>query len=193
MSNIYEKLQKARVTLQQSKLKKSGKNAYAGFEYFELADFLPKVNEIFLEQGLCSDFSIKDCQAVLTIINSEKTDETMAFTMPTAELQLKGCTAIQSLGGVNTYCKRYLYLNALEIVEADMLDAKIGNLQEQKINPDLDILEGLQATSTSDEALRYYRANESLVKAPDAFKQAYMKHYTTLKRKEDKKCQKDNS
>jgi predicted aldo/keto reductase-like oxidoreductase len=35
MSNVFEKLQQARVQLQNEKLKKSGKNAYAGFSYFE--------------------------------------------------------------------------------------------------------------------------------------------------------------
>ena len=57
MSNVFEKLQQARVQLQNSKLKKSGKNAYAGFSYFELADFIPTVNNIFNDLKLFSNFS----------------------------------------------------------------------------------------------------------------------------------------
>ena len=45
--NIYEKLQKARVELQSLGLKMGGHNKFADFKYFELKDFLPKVNEIF--------------------------------------------------------------------------------------------------------------------------------------------------
>ena len=43
--NLYQKLQKVRVELQNSKLKKSGKNTFSKYEYFELGDFLPKVKE----------------------------------------------------------------------------------------------------------------------------------------------------
>lgn len=135
MSNVYEKLQEARVKLQNLKIKKSGKNNYSGFTYFEIADFIPYVNQIFLELKLCSNFSIKESIAYLEIINSEKTDEKTIFTMPTTSLELKGCSAIQALGGVNTYCRRYLYLNALEIAENDMLDAKAGDIEEKPEKP----------------------------------------------------------
>lgn len=131
MSNVYEKLQEARVKLQNKKIKKSGKNNYSGFTYFEIPDFIPHVNQIFLELKLCSNFSIKDNIAYLEIINAEKIDEKTVFTMPTTSLELKGCSAIQALGGVNTYCRRYLYLNALEIAENDMLDAKAGDIEEK--------------------------------------------------------------
>jgi hypothetical protein len=36
--NIYKKLQAARIKLQQTELRKSGKNKFAGYEYFELSD-----------------------------------------------------------------------------------------------------------------------------------------------------------
>ena len=52
--NLYSKLQKVRVELQSSNLKKSGKNTYSKYEYFELGDFLPKVNELCDKYGLCS-------------------------------------------------------------------------------------------------------------------------------------------
>lgn len=180
--NIYEKLQQARVTLQMQKLKKSGKNAFSGFTYYELADFLPTVNTIFDELKLCSRFSIKDNQAYLTIINSEKPDETTTFEMPTAELQLKGCTAIQALGGVNTYCKRYLYLNALEIVEADMLDVKAGKLEE---NHDIDIIEGLKATDNMKNLNAYYKQYENKVIDLKKFQDAYTETAKILKQKEE--------
>ena len=127
---IYEKLQNCRVELQNLKLKKTGKNNYAGFEYFELKDFLPTVNELFAKNKMFSNFSM-DCNiAELEIIDCE--DKTsVKFTSPTAELELKGCNKIQALGGTHTYLKRYLYINALEIVEADLFDAVTGKEDEK--------------------------------------------------------------
>ena len=48
--NVFEKLQKARVDLQKKELKKSGKNTYSNYDYFQLADFLPELNEIMDEK-----------------------------------------------------------------------------------------------------------------------------------------------
>ena len=127
---IYEKLQKCRVELQNLKLKKSGKNNYAGFEYFELKDFLPTVNELFAKNKMFSNFSMTSEIAELEIIDCE--DKTsVKFTSPIAELELKGCNKIQALGGTHTYLKRYLYINALEIVEADLFDAVTGKEEPQ--------------------------------------------------------------
>lgn len=178
MSNVFEKLQQARVQLQNSKLKKSGKNAYAGFSYFELADFIPTVNNIFNELKLFSNFSIIEGVAKLTVINSEKPDEVTTFTMPTTELTLKGCTPIQALGGVNTYCRRYLYLNALEIVENDLLDGKVGTFEKEepkgKINNnDIDIIEGLRTVDTIDNLNTYYYKYEKQVQDLKKFQAEY--------------------
>lgn len=128
--NIYKKLQNARVQLQNKNLKKSGKNNFANFNYYELADFLPSINEIFDNVGLFSSFSIDDKEAYLIITNIDNPNETIRFSSPTAEAEIKGCTPIQCLGGIHTYMKRYLYLNALEIVESDMFDSKVGDKKD---------------------------------------------------------------
>jgi hypothetical protein len=125
--NIYSKLQKCRVELQEMKLKKSGENAFAKFKYYELADFLPQVNDLFDKYNLFSNFSIREGIAFLKVVNTEKLDEIETFESPIENVELKGCTAIQGLGAVHTYMKRYLYLNALEIVEADVLDPNVGS------------------------------------------------------------------
>ena len=131
--NIFKKLQTARVMLQELNLKKSGMNKFAGFKYFELGDFIPYINVIFEELGLFSAFNIHDNIATLTIVNIEKPDETYFFSSPTADASIKGTTPVQSLGGVHTYLKRYLYLNALEIIDGDVLDAAVGS---GKLNTD---------------------------------------------------------
>jgi hypothetical protein len=119
---VYKKLQNARIKLQQTKLTKSGHNKFAGYDYFELGDFLPAINEIFSELGLCSIVSFGKELATLTIIDTHD-DSEIVITSPMAEAQLKGCHPIQNLGAVETYSRRYLYVTALEIVEHDALDS----------------------------------------------------------------------
>lgn len=131
MMNVFEKLQNARVKLQNMELKKSGENTYSKFKYYELSDFLPFVNKIFEENKLFSNFSIEENRATLTVINTEKPDETVVFISPVEELDLEGCNKIQALGGVHTYLKRYLYLNALEIVENDVFDSTSGRTDKK--------------------------------------------------------------
>ncbi len=120
--NVYEKLQQCRVELQDSGVKKSGQNKFAGYSYYELGDFMPRVNLLFNKHKLFSQVSFDSEVATLTIANSEQPDEFIRFTTPMAEASLKGCHGIQNLGAVITYQRRYLYMLALEIVEQDALD-----------------------------------------------------------------------
>lgn len=139
MKTLLKKLQECRVELQNKNLKKSGRNDFANFNYYELADFLPAINILFNEKGLFSAFSIKEEQATLQVIDIE-TGEEITFESPIAEANVKGTTPIQSLGAIHTYMKRYLYLNALEIVENDHLDGQVGKMEvepkeEKKLTP----------------------------------------------------------
>lgn len=125
MSNllaVYAKLQNARMKLQSAPLKKSGHNKFAGYQYFELGDFLPTINKIFAEEGLCSLISFTSELATLQIVDVDN-GGIINFTSPMAEANLKGCHPIQNLGAVETYSRRYLYVTALEIVEHDALDS----------------------------------------------------------------------
>lgn len=124
--NIYEKLQKCRVELQNTALKKSGHNKFAGYTYFELGDFLPKINELCLENKLLTVTSFDKEIATLTVINAEKPEEQIVFTSPQEAAQLKGCHPIQNVGAVETYQRRYLLMLAFEIVESDALDPLVG-------------------------------------------------------------------
>lgn len=124
--NVYQKLQTARLLLQEKKLGKSGKNKFAGYEYFELQDFLPAVQTIFSDVGLCAVFRCDADSAFLMVYNTDKPEEVINFTAPMAAAELKGCHPVQNLGASISYLRRYLYVNALEIVEHDALDATTG-------------------------------------------------------------------
>jgi hypothetical protein len=131
---VYSKLQKARVLLQELPLKKSGFNSFAGFKYFELADFLPSINVIFNDLGLCSVFSISEDVATLRIFDSEF-GGVVYFRSPTAEAGAGKAPPIQALGSMHTYLRRYLMLNALEITEHDAVDATIKKDEPKSAKP----------------------------------------------------------
>jgi len=124
--NIFEKLQKCRVELQKLNLKKTGKNTYSGYSYYELSDFLPSINKIMLDNKLFAYSCFDKDNATLTFVDTEKPEQTIVFTTPMSEANLKGCHSVQNLGAVQTYLRRYLYTNAFEIVESDALDSVAG-------------------------------------------------------------------
>lgn len=128
---VHGKLNEARMRLQQTKLNKSGMNKFAQYSYFELGDFLPTVNTIFSEIGLCGVISFGIELATLTITATED-DSSLIITSPMAEANLKGCHPIQNLGAVETYTRRYLWVTAMEIVEHDALDATTGKEADRK-------------------------------------------------------------
>ena len=120
--NVYKKLMLARLELQSRKLKKSGLNEFAGYQYFELGDFLPAVQEIFAKHGLCGVITFGNDIARLTIVDTEG-EGSIEVTSPMSTAALKGAHAIQNLGAVQTYIRRYLWVTAMEIVEHDALDS----------------------------------------------------------------------
>lgn len=127
--NIYKKLMEARMMLQAEKLKKSGHNKFAGYEYFELGDFLPPTQRIFAELGLCGIVSFAADKATLTITDTDANGpctKSIVIESPMAEANLKGCHPIQNLGATQKYLRRYLWVTAMEIVEHDELDATTG-------------------------------------------------------------------
>lgn len=121
--NIYEKLSIARVQLQEAELKKTGENKFAKFKYYELADVLPTINQINKDLKIISLFEFDNERAELKLINCEKSEECISFNIPNAPAQMKGANPIQELGATSTYLRRYLYLNAYEIQEADAVDS----------------------------------------------------------------------
>lgn len=129
--NLYQKLQNARVELQNMKIKKSGKNQ--NFSYYELSDILPAINLLCKKHKMLTVFDIKMYMeteiARVTVIDADHDTatgnpepETITFSVPTAEVELPRGQAIQSLGAKITYLRRYLLLNVFEIVENDMVD-----------------------------------------------------------------------
>lgn len=147
IKNLNESIISIRVKLQNAKLKKSGKNKYAGFDYFELADFLPKLNELMLEEGINDRYRIEEGYAILELVKGEEKQEyTIPFKLFETPLtykkdkdgnfikskegeyiQVPSMQDIQYLGALNTYYKRYLYLNTFGITDGEVIDSMNNN------------------------------------------------------------------
>jgi hypothetical protein len=112
----------ARVKLLSVEMKKSGQNKFAGYSYFELGDFIPHVQTIFNDLGLCGVVSFDNTYASLTITDVED-GTVIVVTSPMAEANLKGAHPIQNLGAVLSYQRRYLWMAAMELVEGDAIDS----------------------------------------------------------------------
>ena len=132
---VHRKLMEARIRLQKTELKKSGHNKFANYYYFELADFIPAVQQIFYDVKLCGIVSYKADIAELAIYDTE--DGSVAvITSPMSEASLKGVHPIQNLGAVETYQRRYLWMTAMEIVEHDRLDGGAEEVKKEVKNPE---------------------------------------------------------
>jgi hypothetical protein len=119
---VFKRLQAARTKFLQADIKKSGKNKFAGYEYFELGDFIPAIHQIFSEAGLCGVVRFTPEVATLTIYDVED-GTSIEFTSPMVFANNPKGQAIQDLGSTHTYLRRYLWLMAMEIVEHDAVDA----------------------------------------------------------------------
>lgn len=127
---IHAKLMAARMELHAMSLKKSGRNTFSNYEYFELGDFLPQSLKILSNLQVCSVVSYDNEFARLCLVDIED-GSTITITSPMAEAHLKGAHPIQNLGAVETYQRRYLWMTAMEIVENDIID-KTHNKNEQR-------------------------------------------------------------
>ena len=121
--NIYQKLNAARDKFHSQEIKKSGLNKFAGYKYFELADFIIPALKIFSEIGITSVIRFENEHGTMELINTSEPSERILFSSPMSEASLKGCHPVQNLGAVETYIRRYLWVCALEIVEHDALDS----------------------------------------------------------------------
>ena len=164
--NTYQKLNIARNKFHQQKLKKSGLNKFAGYSYFELSDFLIPALDIFNDVGLNATISFTKDYAEMRIVNVDNPDEfPIVITSPMGSAALKGCHEVQCIGAVETYQTRYLFVQALCVVEHDILDATTGQtptdspitLDEDTENNLVDIAIGIEDIVSQGDIVGAYK------------------------------------
>lgn len=114
-NSVMKKLQQARLKWLEEPRKKSKYNNFQKYNYFVLKDILPPVNKIFNELKLYSHYNLYKDHAALVISDIE-TGDTLKFKIPVQHIENP---TMQQIGAINTYSKRYLYMNALEIEEEE--------------------------------------------------------------------------
>ena len=129
--NLFQKINEVKTELLTANLKKSWKNKFAGYDYFELSDFLPFIVQACNKIWIFTSVSFTEEVATLKVVNCENPAQFIEITSPMKELELKGCNQIQALWGVETYQRRYLYMSLFDIVENDMFDAT--TTEEKKV------------------------------------------------------------
>ena len=87
--NIYEKIQFVKVKLLEANIKKSGQNKFAGYTYYELADFTPYIIKFCEQMKLFTAVSFDKELARLKIVNAENPEEFIEYTSPMEQLELK--------------------------------------------------------------------------------------------------------
>ena len=166
---VYSKLSAARAKLRNQVLKKSGLNKFAGYQYFELGDFLHPTLEIFDQLGLIGIVSFTKDEASLAIVDVDGGGE-IVITSPFGSAALKGCHEVQNIGAVETYQRRYLWVAAMEIVEHDALDATTGkkgdgpihsprgeaNVDDKRMSIVVDVSEAIKERMESDDLIGAY-------------------------------------
>ena len=95
--SVYKKLNQARHAFHSRQLKKSGLNKFAGYQYFELADFIIPALQIFKDHRLCAFISFNKEYADMRIVDIDNPSDAITISSPMSEASLKGCHPVQNL------------------------------------------------------------------------------------------------
>jgi hypothetical protein len=130
---IHAKLNEARKAFRAKAHPKTGKNEYANYEYSEAADFIPDACEAYENAGICGVISYGIEFATHTTTDVENpASPPIVITVPMREVKLPGCHPAQNMGAMMTYYDRYLWKQAIQLAEKDVVDASKPLLEEAK-------------------------------------------------------------
>ena len=143
-AEILGKIQEVKQILNNQNITKSGINDYKDYQYYELEDINKPICDALLSKGLASLFVFKNGYGYLQIID-RKTGAWIQWETPLrkSERYLQQFTSKSSKKGdvgdlmkdeqaLQTYARRALYLQALEIAEPNVIEQEPGNQKVQK-------------------------------------------------------------
>lgn len=144
---LLKKTQTAKECFLNSGIKPTGYNSYQKYNYFSLDDIVPEVVKICNKLGLATQFKFtRDCGKLLVI--DLETGCKQVFTTPLpAPTNNKATEQCKEIQAIQTYSRRALYLQWLEIVEVNSIE--------------------LENTSTKQKKKRAKKANQTVEKSPE--------------------------
>lgn len=129
---LLQKTQTAKECFLSSRIKPTGYNAYQKYHYFSLDDIVPEVVKICSKLGLATQFKFtRECGKLL-VIDLEtgcKQVFTTPLPVPTNNKATEQCKEIQA---IQTYSRRALYLQWLEIVEVNSIELENTSTKQKK-------------------------------------------------------------
>jgi len=125
--NVFARLAAAREEFMNSDIEKSGKNFHLKTQYWELKDIVPTAMTVMHKNGIIPIVSFDSTYGHMTVVNVDNPEDRIDFTLPLRELTgNQAINPVQSMGAVETYYRRYLYLACLEICEADEIEPHLS-------------------------------------------------------------------
>ena len=180
--NVWSKLLAARHEFYVAGAKKTGINSHAEFKYFELADIVPLAEPIFTKYGLLLQPTFTDGCAIANLINVEKPNEIIQFSIPLifiAEPAKFRMNEVQGVGAAVTYYRRYLYMIVLDLIEADNFDGetpKKEDLPQKPATPQerVEIKKNLTTGQADDMQIKALKAALKKLKELDPGKEEFI-------------------
>ena len=138
--NIYEKLDKARDLVRNTKHKKAGTNEYSKYDYFTPEQVEMIVAEVCAETKMIPLCNLRRDEhglyQTLTLVNHEDVKDTLVFELATVQGEMKATNATQQMGGTDTYSERYIKMKVFQIKDNN-LDPDSKDHEPQKKAEDL--------------------------------------------------------
>ena len=95
--NIYEKMSNTRLFMQEEGIKKLGKNTFAKYDYYKLADINTVMNKGLQKFRLFTQIEVQTQIAILEIVNVDNPQEKVMYSMPFIEAEMKSPSKTKSL------------------------------------------------------------------------------------------------
>lgn len=126
-SNVYQRLTLVREEFHAKGVKKSGRNMKLTSKYFDLEDIIPNSRPLFKKHELIPICNFTKDEGIMTIVDMLNPESTIVFTTPRREWEgNKSVNPVQASGATDTYMRRYLYQQALDIVEEDEIEGGLN-------------------------------------------------------------------
>lgn len=118
------KIQKAIELIKGKNLKKSGRNTFSKYDYYTPEQVAELVTWATHEVKLLTKFDLIRNELGITgrlsVFDIEEISEPVVYEMASAIPDIKATNISQQLGGAMTYTKRYLLMNAFDIVDNNL-------------------------------------------------------------------------
>ena len=137
--NIYEKLDKARELVRNTKHKKDGRNTYSNYDYFTPETVELIVADVCKEMKLSPLCNLKRNEFGLyqemILVDLEKPEDRIVTELATIHGSLKATNETQQMGGTDTYSERYIKMKVFQIKDNNLdPDGQQGD-KEKSVTP----------------------------------------------------------